>query len=313
MTATTVSIALLATGLPAANAAEDSAEATARLIADVAPDQGDVIEGKQDHEGISASVDNVDITVPTDPTAPIVLAAPTDGKSLAVSLPAGLDLASGVVASDGTLVFSANAGGADAAVQILENGSARIQTIIPDASAQHEFTYRFGDGVTPILTEDGAVLLTTALDGSSSTVIGELAVPWAVDAAGQAVETAYVIEGDAVTQQVDAEREATYPILADPSISYGLGIYYHFNRAETTTLAGYGLAGAASITAGCAALGSLAAGIGAVVAGAACAAVGGPFFFQAGVAENSKPKRCVYAVLRGPALISGTYKDARCK
>ncbi|WP_354505134.1 hypothetical protein [Oerskovia enterophila] len=313
MTATTVSIALLATGLPAATAVGDQTESTARLIADVAPDQGDVIVGERDQDGIAASLDNVDIIVPNDPKAPIVLASPSDGKSLAVSLPSDLDLADGAVASDGTLVFSANDGGADAAVQILGDGSARIQTVIPDASAQHEFTYSFGDGITPILTEDGSVLLTTAVDASTSTVIGELAAPWAVDAAGDVVATAYVIEGNSVTQRVDVQPGATYPVVADPSISYGLGIYYHFNRAETATLASYGLGGASAITAGCAALGSLAAGIGAIVAGAACAVYGGPFFFQAGVAQNSSPKRCVFAVSRGPVLTSGTYKDSRCK
>jgi len=64
-----------------------------------------------------------------------------------------------------------------------------------------------------------------------------LDAPWAVDAAGRSLPTAFKLEGSRLTQTIDT-REAAYPITADPHYTWGIitGTIY-FNRQETRDIA----------------------------------------------------------------------------
>ncbi len=91
-----------------------------------------------------------------------------------------------------------------------------------------------------------------AADGGGLT--GIIDAPWAYDANGTPVPTHYEISGDVLTQVVDHICDNyTYPITADPKVSWGLSIYVTFTKSETKQLAGY-TSYAALTTAACAAI-----------------------------------------------------------
>ncbi len=56
--------------------------------------------------------------------------------------------------------------------------------------------------------------------------------PWAVDAAGRDVDTSYTVEGSKLIQMVRPGPGATYPIVADPTVTVGTGIYVYFFSAR---------------------------------------------------------------------------------
>ncbi|MFI7703805.1 hypothetical protein [Nonomuraea sp. NPDC049480] len=92
---------------------------------------------------------------------------------------------------------------------------ARALTIIKDASAPTE--YRF-----PISAPEGSMLEVEDDDGTvliyqDDFYIGEIDLPWAKDANGNAVPTSYRVEGMTLIQTVD-HAGAAYPVVADPAL-----------------------------------------------------------------------------------------------
>jgi hypothetical protein len=215
----------------------DGAEATAALVADVAPDQGEVVEGVRRDETVVAQTSGIDATVPLDADRPVVLET-SAGPALEVSLPAEVTVGDGQVADDGTVVYPATHGGAHAAVQALDDGSVRLQTITQGPDEPHEFTYRFGDGIMPVEGRDGAVELVQEVSPGVAVTVGEISPPWAADADGTPLSTSYAIQGDAVVQTVDVDESTAYPVVADPRMTktwWNTTVY--FNRYETRRIA----------------------------------------------------------------------------
>ena len=61
---------------------------------------------------------------------------------------------------------------------------------------------------------------------------------WAKDADGNPVATHYEVNGDSITQVVDATPTARFPVIADPRIRYTwYGFSVDFTRHETNVLA----------------------------------------------------------------------------
>ncbi|MGN9844983.1 hypothetical protein ACTMTI_43360 [Nonomuraea sp. H19] len=92
---------------------------------------------------------------------------------------------------------------------------ARALTIIKDASAPTE--YRF-----PISAPEGSMLEVEDDDGTvliyqDDFYIGEIDLPWAKDANGNAVPTSYRVEGMTLIQTVN-HAGAAYPVVADPAL-----------------------------------------------------------------------------------------------
>ena len=242
LTASVVAAALVGTGVTGAVANEDSTEATANLIADVAPDQGEIVPGAQRDGQITSQVDQVEATVPLDPTRPIVLDDVSgEAPPLEVSLPAEVAVADGRVSTDGTIIYHGTDNGADAAVQTLTDGSVRIQTITPNADGPHSFTYRFGEGITLVEGEDGTIELVQQIADQTEAVVGTVDQPWAVDANGRSLNTEYAIEGSVLVQTIDTDAATAYPIVADPQIRPGNGMYVRFSKSETRTIANNGI------------------------------------------------------------------------
>lgn len=252
-----------------------------------------------------------DIGVATIPS----LATSSEGIKLTtelgtVELPLPAEAAGQASVVSGNSVLYAD-GEAPTIVQLIDGDSVRIQTITADINSPHSFEYSFPSEWSVGVLSDGSAWAASDEDSESAPVVS-LAQPWAFDSNGNPIATHYAIEGTSIIQVIEPGESAVYPIISDPKYSLGKGIYIHFNRAETKTIASGGWA-ATGLAAVCAAAG-LATGSpwGPTVLGGLCLAASGTIVYQAGVAENSNPKKCLFINLR-PGVRVGGYKDSRCK
>lgn len=192
--------------------------------------------------------------------------------SISLSLPEGVDTADAVVTQDGTVVYASNTTiGADVAVQALAR-SVSIQTVIPDKRSAHAFTYQVGEGITPRLRADGGVDLLMELNGAAIT-IGQIAKPWAVDADGLPVATRYAVSGSDVTQIVTTTDSTAYPVVADPLLTYGFGVYMNMRGYQYNAIAAV-LVGVAVGVSTAACLGAKLPAAWAKAVGVACTVIG---------------------------------------
>lgn len=227
-------LALIVAGAPNAMGADETV-ITAALIDEVAPFQGEIVGGTESRDGVATESAGIAVDIPRDPAEPLVLQRAEDQAPFTIDLPAELALGDGRLAADGTVVYLGEGDGASAAVQVLDSGATRLQTITPSADSPHEFTYKFGQGTVPIQLADGTMAIGDRREGTEI-IIGTIDAPWAVDAAGNPVETSYRIDGTSLVQTIAPGPRTEYPVVADPSISLGWKIYVKFNKTETTRL-----------------------------------------------------------------------------
>lgn len=278
----TATAALVASPIVAAAEPPDDVDRLASQIAEVAPDQGEVVVPRQNGrskktghakhaESMVAHAGGVmtEVMHPLSPSKPatVEISDPDlDIPQIEVSLPGEIEVSEGKVAADGTIVYQATDGGSDAAVQALDDGSVRLQTIIPNSDAQHEFTYTFGGDIVPLENEDGAIELVKEFDGGVVSV-GVVDEAWAADAHGNDVETSYRIEGNDLVQSVETDSRTPYPIVADPRFTTGpLYFNVYFNRHETRNMRDASGVAAAAAGVGTAFAGPVGTAAGAVIA-----------------------------------------------
>jgi hypothetical protein len=196
-----------------------------------------------------ATVDGGLVAIPDDATEPIRLESTgVDSPDLSIVLPELDDLTPAALASDGTVVYGSDEGVA-LAVQVVEEGI-RIQTVSTGPEAPTEFSYEFGDSVTPAIQPDGSVELTEDTGTGVAVTVGHVEAPWAFDAAGEPVVTEYRTAGNQLIQTLEVDPAAEYPIVADPKLTitwWNQTLY--FNKKETgivaagtfggSTIAGY--------------------------------------------------------------------------
>lgn len=223
--------------------AETPPDPTERVVdaLKVAPDLGAVARPSERAEGeLVAALPDSPVVEMSANGDEVSLASP-GGPAIALTLPDEVETGKAVVAADGTVVYaSATALGADVAVQALD-GAVSIQTVIPDKRSVHAFTYRLGDDVSPRLRDDGGVDLLGNVDGAV-TIVGQIAAPWAVAADGSPVATTYEVAGGKVVQVVATTDATAYPVVADPLLTYGWGVYLNLRgyawKAVAATLVG---------------------------------------------------------------------------
>lgn len=234
------------------------------------------------------------VSIPTDSAAPISI---QEGSNPAVNflLPKELSLQPGKTSSNGTVVCRGTDGKADAAVQTLQSGSVRVQTILRDVFTPREYSYSLGEGYKPVRAEHGSMW---ALGFDATGKYGTYAIKeaWAQDAHGKSVPTRYEIRGNDLVQVVSPTADTVYPIVADPTwewyaFAYGTG----FNKAETRALANAG-----ALASFCGLLGP---------AGIACGVAAGSWFFQAQRMANMNS--CVF-IAAVPIPVAIEYISANC-
>lgn len=127
-------------------------------------------------------------------------------------------------------------------------GAVQVNTIIPDNSAPHAFTYELSlpDDFTVERVGESYMYL----DSKGELIVG-LAPAWAVDAGGDAVPTHFEVHGNIVKQVVEFDEDTAFPVVADPflgknlfkSIGYKHGKYYgHETDVVTLNLSTWGWA-----------------------------------------------------------------------
>lgn len=117
---------------------------------------------------------------------------------------------------------------------LLSADSTRLAAVLNN-DGQTTASWDFGSEVVLIPTGDGRVSITDH-DGNFLAGIDE---PWAVDAAGDSVDTSYLVHGTTLVQNVAAEERTAYPIVADPTVKLYPGYYQvNFNRNESSIVLG---------------------------------------------------------------------------
>ncbi|MCP4309044.1 MAG: hypothetical protein GY788_30060 [bacterium] len=146
-----------------------------------------------------------------------------DGVSFRMKMPASK-------ASERANEARYGAGSWSLVVEPNETGAVTLIEIV-DKTAPDKYTFEFDlpkgwELEKP--AESGAVTILDA-DGES---VGAVAPPWAVDADGNALATSFAVHGkNRLVQTVDHDG-AAYPVLADPSITFGRSIYFWFQGYE---------------------------------------------------------------------------------
>ncbi|WBU37191.1 hypothetical protein [Homoserinibacter sp. YIM 151385] len=290
-------LALLTTGVSPA-VATDHVEATAELIEDVAPDQGDVVAGVDTAAGVTATAAGVIAEIPEYATVPLLVDA--DEHTVNLALPDEFPLGAGRPASDGTVVYPARDRTGDAlAVQLLDDGSTRVQTIIGSSDSVHEFGYSI-EGYVPVSDDTGEQFGFLGQDGQF-VPLGEA---WARDAGGNAVATNYEIRGNEIVQVIGRDATAEYPVVADPVwIWMYAGYGAKLNRYETKKVRDYGIA--------LGMCGALAKRFPNFVV--ACTAYAAYMVAQANLAESDRPKKTCLFLVVAPGPFIFRYHDAHCK
>jgi hypothetical protein len=102
------------------------------------------------------------------------------------------------------------------------SGSAQMLAMMLDSTAPTTQNYRLGLPAGTRVVREGAGFSIV----SAGRVIGTIDAPWAVDANGRKLPTSYTLNGTILSQHTDTTG-ATYPVVADPRITIGLGVYFN--------------------------------------------------------------------------------------
>lgn len=300
----TVSVAAVACCVVAFSATPASAEtsvdttdpsAIAALVAVAAPDGAEPVDVRATGNAFETSTTNAESVIPVDPARPIEVTTDVAGREISanITLPHGLDLAAAEAAEDGTVIYQSD-NDASVAIQTLESGDTRVQTVIPDRDAAHEAAFGM-EGFRAVIDSAGdAGFVQDSREGAFVPVDAA----WATDAAGAPVPTHYEVRGDQLVQIVIPTADTVYPIVADPTwgwrnAAWGLTL----SRSETASIKDY--AGASALC------GTLVRNQRLSIP---CWGWAGYLQLQAATANNLRPKGCLHIVVAPlPGAISHTY------
>ncbi len=163
--------------------------------------------------------------------------AAVNGQGVSISLPYAKSASAATRLSNGAVTYASASDSANTVVPT--SSGVQMLTTIKSAAAPEQYAY----GVT--LPPNGTVKV--AADGHAdvvvaSKVIAAVAAPWAFDANGQKVPTHFTTNGHTLTQVVDhTGGHYAYPIVADPSISFGWSIYLRYSKQEVKSLRAQGI------------------------------------------------------------------------
>lgn len=134
----------------------------------------------------------------------------------------------------GVIVYDNNNGSATVPATHMD-GTVQINTVIESARAPKAYDYpmSIAAGQTLQLQPDGAVYLMNG-DGTSAAAV--IAAPWARDAHGAPVPTHYEVTGSTLTQVVDFTSATAFPVVADPSVSFGTYVVVTMSQATARAI-----------------------------------------------------------------------------
>lgn len=101
--------------------------------------------------------------------------------------------------------------------------------VIHDSSAPTDYEFRLDLPGGTKLSEDGNGGI-KILNQANETV-GIIAPPWAVDSNGVMRQTSFKLRNGVIVQTI-THKGATYPVVADPNVSFGWGVYVRYDLTE---------------------------------------------------------------------------------
>ncbi len=126
----------------------------------------------------------------------------------------------------------------DSFIQRSSDSVSMLSTITNNS--QSTVTYAFGvpEGAEVKAMPDGGLVVLRELVGPGRTVevLGTISAPWAVDANGVSQRTAYTYANGVLSQSVDT-TDAAFPVVADPTITFGWGVYLNMYGYELNSIA----------------------------------------------------------------------------
>jgi hypothetical protein len=175
-----------------------------------------------------------DASMPGDARRGLQLPTEKGWGPITIGLPYADRAAKAETSTSGTTTFNNRNG--STTVPVALDGGIQISTVLahPGAPRTYEYEFSLPDGAS--IAPDGEDLLILNGSGEPVAVVDS---PWARDARGRDIATHYDLSGDTVIQVVEPTSEATYPIVADPKVTYyWWGISTKFDRSTTARLAG---------------------------------------------------------------------------
>ncbi|CAM5334366.1 putative protein OS=Streptomyces alboniger OX=132473 GN=CP975_02035 PE=4 SV=1 [Streptomyces alboniger] len=127
---------------------------------------------------------------------------------------------------NGNVVYHNPGGPVGTVAQPTVESGASIFQVIKNAKAPREYTtsMKLPAGASLSTLENNRILISSGT-GDNTVTHGVIDAPWATDANGAAVPTSYRIEGSKLVQTVDFDSTTAFPVVADPKISFGWGVY----------------------------------------------------------------------------------------
>ncbi|WP_141732737.1 hypothetical protein [Oligoflexus tunisiensis] len=123
------------------------------------------------------------------------------------------------------------------ASRLTDDGGAQAIAVMMDANDPFPaWTLTLPESTHAAVDEEGGIQFRMIVDGMELVLDHRLEKPWAVDAKGRQLETWYVLEGSTLVQHVDFS-EAEFPIVLDPRLTFGLGVYLNMTGAEMKGIA----------------------------------------------------------------------------
>lgn len=174
--------------------------------------------------GAVVHVDKAQVSVSRLTAGTVVVQTGADRLALTVPTTRG-----GQVSTVGMLDVSVGTGAVDAVVERRADGL-RAMTVIHGATAPSRYDYALAGGRFRALPS-GVVLV----ENQRGQIVGGVDAPWAIDATGRALPTRYEVTDGRLTQHVD-HHGAVYPVVADPSVSFGWWVYVRYSRSEVASI-----------------------------------------------------------------------------
>lgn len=162
----------------------------------------------------TSGVNRLRVERPASPT--VTVSTHPDGsptQSLQFSLDATTELTS---SSNGVTTFATDSSSVGRYVSEAPTGASILTAYAaPQESYESRTTFNFRQGEHPVAKPDGGFYLK-----SDGIVRGVLEPAWAIDAAGNNLDTSYRWDGSTLVQTVDVPTNAKFPVLADPAWDY---------------------------------------------------------------------------------------------
>lgn len=226
-----------ATDAGATNAA-DAVAAVQQVAPDAVSDVATSMTADADTAVHAKAPEGGTVQVPKDPSDGVQVITPGNSPDLVIGLPFA-DQAGDAATSqkDGIVVYDNNNGSSTVPVAHAD-GSVQISTVIDNANAPGRYDYPITvpEGQTLRLADNGAALVGDD-EGNLSLVV---AAPWAKDANGDPVATHFEVNGNVLTQVVDFTSATSFPVVADPSVTWlWWGRTIKYTKNETKQIASF--------------------------------------------------------------------------